>query len=140
MGTKPRNLLKEDVAPTIFKHSQGPSRKSVYLFEIEKERKRERKRERQRERQRETHTQRETETETERKQQAKEQFLQEALGTYEKTITQSQKEVSCFTKYLIAVTETAIQTVQIPNQFRCSIEKNILGRGFKILRKYKPLS
>ena len=54
MGTKPRNLLKEDVAPTIFKHSQGPSRKSVYLFEIEKERKRER----QRERQRETHTHR----------------------------------------------------------------------------------
>ena len=64
MGTKPRNLLKEDVAPTIFKHSQGPSRKSVYLFEIEKERKRERKRERQKERQRET--ERDTHTERDR--------------------------------------------------------------------------
>ena len=58
MGTKPRNLLKEDVVPTIFKHSQGPSRKSVYLFEIEKERKRERKRGRQRETERDTHRER----------------------------------------------------------------------------------
>ena len=66
MGTKPRNLLKEDVAPTIFKHSQGPSRKSVYLFEIEKERKRERKRERQRERDRERHTHRERQRQRQR--------------------------------------------------------------------------
>ena len=46
MGKKPRNLLKEDVVPTIFKHSQGPSRKSVSLFETERESERERERER----------------------------------------------------------------------------------------------
>ena len=83
---------------------------------------------------------RERERERERKQQAKEQLVQEALRTYEKTITQSQKEVSCSTKYLIAVTETGTQTVQRPNQFGCNIEKKILGRGFKILTKHKPLS
>ena len=27
LGTKPRNILKDDAFPTIFKHSQGPSRK-----------------------------------------------------------------------------------------------------------------
>ena len=27
MGTKPRNILKDDAVPTIFKHFQGPSRK-----------------------------------------------------------------------------------------------------------------
>ena len=64
MGTKPRNLLKEDVVPTIFKHSQGPSRKSVYLFEIEKERKRERQRETERDRER--HTQRERQRQRQR--------------------------------------------------------------------------
>ena len=49
MGKKPRNLLKEDVVPTIFKHSQGPSRKSVSLFETERESERERARARERE-------------------------------------------------------------------------------------------
>ena len=29
MGTKPRNILKDDAVSTIFKHSQGPSRKRV---------------------------------------------------------------------------------------------------------------
>ena len=53
MGKKPRNLLKEDVVPTIFKHSQGPSRKSVSLFETERESERERESESERERERE---------------------------------------------------------------------------------------
>ena len=35
MGTKPRNILKDDAVPTIFKHSQGPSRKRVSSFERE---------------------------------------------------------------------------------------------------------
>ena len=33
VGTKPRNILKDNVVPTIFKHSQGPSRKSVSSLE-----------------------------------------------------------------------------------------------------------
>ena len=74
MGTKPRNILKDDAVPTIFKHSQGPSRKRVSSLERENK-------------------------------QAKKQFVQEALGSYEKTITQTQKEVSCSTKDLIAVSE-----------------------------------
>ena len=106
----------------------------------QRERESEREREREREREGGREGGRERRRERERKQQAKEQLVQEALGTYEKTITQSQNEVSCSTKYIIAVTETGTQTVQRPNQFGCNIEKKILGRGFKILRKYKPLS
>ena len=59
MGKKPRNLLKEDVVPTIFKHSQGPSRKSVSLFETERESERERARERESESERERERERE---------------------------------------------------------------------------------
>ena len=66
MGKKPRNLLKEDVVPTIFKHSQGPSRKSVSLFETERESERERERERERARARERARERESERERER--------------------------------------------------------------------------
>ena len=33
MGTKPRNILKDNAVSTIFKHSQGPSRKSVSSHE-----------------------------------------------------------------------------------------------------------
>ena len=33
VGTKPRNILKDNAVPTIFKHSQGPSRKSVSSLE-----------------------------------------------------------------------------------------------------------
>ena len=61
MGKKPRNLLKEDVVPTIFKHSQGPSRKSVSLFERERESERERERERESERESERERERERE-------------------------------------------------------------------------------
>ena len=78
-GTKPRNTLKNDAVPTIFKHSQGPSRKTVSLLERENK-------------------------------QAKKQLVQEAFGSYEKTITQTQKEVSYSTKDLIAVTEIGTQT------------------------------
>ena len=35
MGTKPRNILKDDAVPTIFKHSQGPCRKRVSSLERE---------------------------------------------------------------------------------------------------------
>ena len=35
LGTKPRNTLKDDAVPTIFKHSQSPSRKRVYSLERE---------------------------------------------------------------------------------------------------------
>ena len=35
MGTKPRNILKDDAVPTIFKHSQGPSRKRLSSLERE---------------------------------------------------------------------------------------------------------
>ena len=35
MGAKPRNILKDDAVPTIFKHSQGPSTKRVSSFERE---------------------------------------------------------------------------------------------------------
>ena len=41
--------------------------------------------------------------------QAKKQLVQGALGSYEKTITQTQKEVTCSTKDLTAVTETGTQ-------------------------------
>ena len=67
IGTKPRNILKDYAVPTIFKHSQGPSRKRVSSLERES-------------------------------QQAKKELVQEALGSYEKMITQIQKEVSCSTK------------------------------------------
>ena len=71
MGTKPRDILKDDAVLTIFKHSQGPSRKRVSSLEREKK-------------------------------QAKKELVQEALGSYEKTITQTQKEVSCSEKDLMA--------------------------------------
>ena len=110
MVSKPRNILKDDAVPTFFKHSQGPSRKRVSSLETENK-------------------------------QTKKQFVQEALGSYEKTITQTQKEVSCSTKDLIAVTEIGTQnSAQRPNQFGRNFEKKILKRGFKILRKDKPLS
>ena len=35
MGTKPRNILKDDAVQTIFKQSQGPSRKRVSSLEKE---------------------------------------------------------------------------------------------------------
>ena len=35
MGTKPRNILKDDAVSSIFKPSQGPSRKRVSSLEIE---------------------------------------------------------------------------------------------------------
>ena len=91
MSTKPRNILKDDAVPTIFKHSQSPSRKRVSSLERENK-------------------------------QAKKQLLQEALGSYEKTITQAQKEVSCSTKDLIAVTEigtqNSVQTKSVQTQCR----------------------
>ena len=74
MGAKPRNILKNYAVPTIFKHSQGPSRKRISSLETENK-------------------------------QAKKQSVQEALGSFKKSITQTKKEVSCSTKDLIAVTE-----------------------------------
>ena len=69
MDTKPRNILKNDAVPTIFKHSQGPSRKRVYSLERKSK-------------------------------QAKKQLLQETLGNYEKTITQTQKKLAAPQKTL----------------------------------------
>ena len=92
MGTKPRNILKDDTFPTIFKHSQSSSRKRVSSLEIEKIRK------------------------------EKKQSVQEALGSYQKTITQTRKEVSCSTKDRIAVTEIGAQnsakTTSVRTQYR----------------------
>ena len=78
MGAKPRNILKDDAVPTIFKQSQGPSRKRVSSL-------------------------------ARKNKQAKKQLIQEALRSYEKAITQTQKQVSCSTKDLIAVTEIGTQ-------------------------------
>ena len=60
MGAKPRNILKDDAVPTIFKQSQGPSRKRVSSL-------------------------------ARKNKQAKKQLIQEALRSYEKAITQTQK-------------------------------------------------
>ena len=54
--------------------------------------------------------------------QPKKQLAQEALGSYEKMITQTQKEVSCSTKDVTAVTEIGTQnsakTKSVPTQYR----------------------
>ena len=109
MGTKPRNILKDDAVATILKHSQGPSRKIVSSLERENK-------------------------------QAKKQLVQETLGSYEKTITQTQKEVSCSTKDLIAVTEigteNSAKTISVRTQYR----KEDFEEKFQDVEKDKPLS
>ena len=109
MGAKPKNILKNDAVPAIFKHSQGLSRKIV--SSLEKGNK-----------------------------QAEKQLVQEALGSYEKTITQTQKEVSCSTKDLIAVTEIGTQNNTKTKSVRTQYRRKFLKRSFKILGKDKPLS
>ena len=109
MGTKPRNILKDDVVATIFKHSQGPSRKIVSSLERENK-------------------------------QAKKQLVQEALGSYEKTITQTQKEVSCSTKDLIAVTEIGTENSAKTKSVRTQYRKEDFEEKFQdIVKVSKPI-
>ena len=109
MGAKPRNILKDDAVQTIFKHSQGPSRKRVSSIERENK-------------------------------QAKKQLLQEALGSYEKTITQTQKEGSCSTKDLIAVTETGTQNSAKTKSVRTQYRKVDFEEEFQGIEKRQALS
>ena len=109
MGTKPRNILKDDAVATIFKHVQGPSRKIVSSLERENK-------------------------------QAKKQLVQEALGSYEKTITQTQKEVSCSTKDLITVTEIGIENSAKTKSVRTQYRKDDFEEKFQDNEKDKPLS
>ena len=113
MGTKPRNLLKNDAVSTIFKHSQGPSKKRVSLLERENK-------------------------QAKSLFKAK-QLVQEALRSYE-TITQTRKEVSYSTKDLMAVTEIGTQNSAKTNSVQMQYRKEDFKRNFKILRKDKPLS
>ena len=116
MGTKPRKILKNDAVPTIFKLSQGPSRKIICLLERENK-------------------------------QPKKQLAQEALGSYEKMITQTQKEVSCSTKDVTAVTEIGTQnsakTKSVPTQYRKEdfqeVSQDIEKRQALIVKVSKPI-
>ena len=108
MGTKPRNILKDYAVPTIFKHSQGPSRKRISSLETENK-------------------------------QAKKQLVQEALGNYEKTITQTQKEVSCSTKDLIAVTEIGTENSTKTKAVRRQYRKENFEEEFQGIEKRKAL-
>ena len=108
MGTKPRNILKDYAVPTIFKHSQGHSRKRISSLETENK-------------------------------QAKKQLVQEALGNYEKTITQTQKEVSCSTKDLIAVTEIGTENSAKTKSVRTQYRKEDFEEKFRDIEKRQPL-
>ena len=108
MGTKPRNILKDDAVPTILKKSQDPSGKRVSSLERENK-------------------------------QAKKQLVQEALGSYEKTITQTQKEVSCSTKDLIAVTEIGTENSTKTKAVRRQYRKEHFEEEFQDIEKRKAL-
>ena len=108
-GTKPRNILKDDAVPTIFKPSQGPSRKRVSSLERENK-------------------------------QAKKQLVQEALGNYEKTITQIQKEVSSSTKDLIAITEIGTQNSAKTKSFRTQCQKEDFEEEFQDIEEKQALA
>ena len=108
IGTKPRNILKDDAVPTIFKKSQGPSRKRVSSLEREKK-------------------------------QAKKQLVQEALGRYEKTTTQTQKEVSCSTKDPVAVTEIGTQNSAKTKSVRTQYQKEDFEEKFQDIEKRQAL-
>ena len=108
MGTKPRNLLKDDAVPTIFKKSQGPSGKRVSSLERENK-------------------------------QAKKQLVQEALGRYEKTTAQTQKEVTCSTKDAIAVTEIGTQNSAKTKSVRTQYRKEDFEEKFRDIEKRQPL-
>ena len=104
MGTKPRNILKDDAVPTIFKKSQGPSGKRVSSLERENK-------------------------------QAKKQLVQEALGRYEKTTAQTQKEVTCSTKDPIAVTEIGTQNSAKTKSVRTQYRKEDFEEEFQDIEK-----
>ena len=108
MGTKPRNILKDDAVPTIFKKSQGPSGKRVSSLERENK-------------------------------QAKKQLVQEALGRYEKTTAQTQKEVTCSTKDPIAVTEIGTQNSAKTKSVRTQYRKEDFEEKFRDIEKRQPL-
>ena len=108
IGTKPRNILKDDAVPTILKKSQGPSRKRVSSLEREKK-------------------------------QAKKQLVQEALGRYEKTTTQTQKEVSCSTKDPVAVTEIGTQNSAKTKSVRTQYRKEDFEEKFQDIEKRQAL-
>ena len=108
MGTKPRNILKDDAVPTIFKKSQGPSGKRVSSLERENK-------------------------------QAKKQLVQEALGRYEKTTTQTQKEVTCSTKDPIAVTDIGTQNSAKTKSVRTQYRKEDFEEKFRDIEKRQPL-
>ena len=108
MGTKPRNILKDDAVPTIFKKSQGPSGKRVSSLERENK-------------------------------QAKKQLVQEALGRYEKTTVQTQKEVTCSTKDPIAVTEIGTQNSAKTKSVRTQYRKEDFEEKFRDIEKRQPL-
>ena len=108
LGTKPRNVMKDDAVPTIFKNSQCPSTKRVSSLERENK-------------------------------QVKKQLVQEALGSYEKTITQTQKEISCSTKDLITVTETGTQNSVKTKLVRTQDRKEDFEGEFQDIDKKKVL-
>ena len=108
MGTKPRNVMKDDAVPTIFKNSQCPSTKRVSSLERENK-------------------------------QVNKQLVQEALGSYEKTITQTQNEISCSTKDLIAVTETGTQNSVKTKLVRTQDRKEDFEGEFQDIDKKKVL-
>ena len=108
MGTKPRNILKDDAVPTILKKSQDPSGKRVSSLERENK-------------------------------QAKKQLVQEALGRYEKTTAQTQKEVTCSTKDPIAVTEIGTQNSAKTKSVRTQYRKEDFEEKFRDIEKRQPL-
>ena len=72
--------------------------------------------------------------------QVKKQLAQEALGSYEKTITQTQKEISCSTKDLIAVTEIGTQNRVKTKPVRMQDRKEDFDGEFQDIEKKKFLS
>ena len=75
----------------------------------------------------------------EKTKQVKKQLVQEALGSYEKTITQTQKEINCSTKDLIAVTETGTQNSVKTKLVRTQDRKEDFEGEFQDIDKKKVL-
>ena len=67
--------------------------------------------------------------------QAKKQLIQEALGSYKKTISQTQKEVSCSAKDLIAVIEIETQNSAKTKSIRTQCRKEDFEEEFQDIEK-----